>query len=61
MHITYSLEKMIDYLENQNYKGNYYVQRFMNNVPTLGELGHSEQSLQLENFSTSKIKVIFRE
>lgn len=53
--------KMIDYLENQNYEGRYYVQHFMNNVPTLGELGHSDKSLQPENCSTSKIKVIFRE
>lgn len=53
--------KMIHYLEKQNYQGNYYVQHFMNNVPTLGQLGYSDQSLQLENFSTSKIKVIFRE
>lgn len=53
--------KMIQYLEDKNYKGNYYVQYFMNNVPTIGSLGNSVKTLQSENFSTSKIKVIFRE
>ncbi|WP_345147308.1 anaerobic ribonucleoside-triphosphate reductase activating protein [Flavobacterium ginsengiterrae] len=53
--------KMIQYLENKKYEGNYYVQYFMNNVPTIGQLGHSDKLLNTENFSTSKIKVIFRE
>jgi pyruvate formate lyase activating enzyme len=53
--------KMTKYLENLNYNGNYYVQYFINNVPTIGDLGHSERLLKSENFSTSKINVIFRE
>lgn len=53
--------KMIEYLEMQHFEGNYYVQHFMNNVPTLSELEDSNKEIRLKNFSTSKIKVIFRE
>ncbi|WP_317618030.1 MULTISPECIES: anaerobic ribonucleoside-triphosphate reductase activating protein [Flavobacterium] len=53
--------KMVEYLENQNFEGNYYVQHFMNNVSTLSKLDNSNKSISLKNFSTSKIKVIFRE
>lgn len=54
-------EKMVEYLERQNFEGNYYVQHFVNNVPTLSELDHSNKEIQFKNFSTPKIKVIFRE
>lgn len=53
--------KMIEYLENKNFEGNYYVQHFMNNVPTLSKLDDSNKKIQMKDFSTSKIKVIFRE
>ncbi len=53
--------KMIEYLENKNFEGNYYVQHFMNNVPTLSKLDDSSKEIRLKNFSTPKIKVIFRE
>ncbi|WP_370516236.1 anaerobic ribonucleoside-triphosphate reductase activating protein [Flavobacterium sp. HBTb2-11-1] len=53
--------QMIKYLESQNFEGNYYVQHFMNNVPTLSNLDNSTKEIQLKNFSTPKIKVIFRE
>lgn len=53
--------KMIDYLEKQNFEGNYYIQHFMNNVPTLSKLDDSNKEIQLKNFSTPKIKVIFRD
>ncbi|WP_433831026.1 anaerobic ribonucleoside-triphosphate reductase activating protein [Flavobacterium anhuiense] len=53
--------KMIAYLESKNFEGNYYVQHFMNNVPTLSKLDDSNKKIQLKDFSTSKIKVIFRE
>ncbi|WP_242661193.1 anaerobic ribonucleoside-triphosphate reductase activating protein [Flavobacterium johnsoniae] len=55
------LAAMRNYLEAQNYEGNYYIQHFVNNVPTIGNLEYSEKSLRFENFSTSKINVIFRE
>lgn len=53
--------KMIDFLESKHFQGNYYVQFFVNNVPTLCKLESSHQEIRLKNFSTSKIKVIFRE
>jgi len=53
--------KMIEYLETKNFEGNYYVQHFMNNVPTLSKLDHSNKEIRFKNFSTPKIKVIFRE
>lgn len=53
--------KMIAYLEAKNFEGNYYVQHFMNNVPTLSKLDDSNKKIQLKDFSTPKIKVIFRD
>ncbi|EJF99151.1 anaerobic ribonucleoside-triphosphate reductase activating protein [Flavobacterium sp. F52] len=53
--------QMIKYLESQNFEGNYYVQHFMNNVPTLSNLDNSTKEIQLKDFSTPKIKVIFRD
>lgn len=53
--------KMIEYLEKQDFEGNYYVQHFMNNVPTLSKLDSSNKEIQISDFSTPKIKVIFRE
>ncbi|AOC96658.1 Pyruvate formate-lyase 1-activating enzyme [Flavobacterium anhuiense] len=53
--------QMIKYLESQNFEGNYYVQHFMNNVPTLSNLDNSTKEIQLKDFSTPKIKVIIRE
>lgn len=53
--------KMINYLETQNFEGNYFVQHFVNNVSTLYKLDDSDREIRHKNFSTSKIKVIFRE
>ncbi len=53
--------RMIEYLEVKGFEGNYFIQHFMNNVPTLSKLDHSNKKIQLKNFSTEKIKVIFRE
>lgn len=52
--------EMRNYLDNKTYKGQYYIQQFINNVPTLGQLKNSDNRLNSENYSTSKIKVIFR-
>ena len=54
------LRQMIQYLEKQNYLGNYYVQHFMNGATTLEPLGYSTRGIERENFSTSNIKVYFR-
>lgn len=53
--------KMIDYLEQIGYEGNYYIQHFINDVNTLAPLGYSHKQLKTKDFSTSKIQVIFRD
>lgn len=52
--------KMITYLEDAGYEGNYYIQFFVNGVTTIEELGHSCKDLETENLSTNKIQVHFR-
>ena len=51
---------MIQYLEQHNYQGNYYIQHFVNGAVTLEKLGYSFRELERENLSTAKIKVHFR-
>ncbi|MFH6962749.1 anaerobic ribonucleoside-triphosphate reductase activating protein [Flavobacterium plurextorum] len=55
------LLKMRTYLETQNFEGNYYIQHFRNNVPTLASIGHSDQKMNIADFSASKVKIVFRE
>lgn len=54
------LRLMIHYLEQHKYKGNYYIQHFVNGVVTLAKLGYSSRSVANKNLSTEKIHVIFR-
>ncbi len=54
------MQAMIQYLEQQNYQGNYYIQHFVNGVTTLEKLGYSVKELKKENLSTASIKVHFR-
>ncbi len=54
------LRQMIQYLEKQNYQGNYYIQHFMNGATTLEKLGYSSKEIERENLSTANIKVHFR-
>jgi len=51
---------MVCFLESKHYKGNYYVQHFMNQVPTLGNPGYSGRALLNKDFSTAHIQVVFR-
>lgn len=51
---------MVCFLENKHYKGNYYVQHFVNQVPTLGNLGYSGREFINKDFSTGHIQVVFR-
>ena len=52
---------LIQFLESKNYVGNYYIQYFKNNVQTLSKLDDSDKEIRLKDFSTPKIKVIFRD
>lgn len=54
------LSKMIGYLENKNYAGNYYLQHFVNGVQTLEKLGYSSKESERAALSTKTIKVHFR-
>ncbi|MCK8141289.1 anaerobic ribonucleoside-triphosphate reductase activating protein [Flavobacterium sp. I-SCBP12n] len=54
------MKQMVTYLEKQNYKGNYYIQHFMNGANTLQELGYSNKEIEKVNLSTANIKVQFR-
>ena len=54
------LRMMMEYLEKNNYQGNYYIQYFKNDVPTIEKLGHSFRELEGVSLSTKKIKVHIR-
>lgn len=54
------LKKMIQFLENQNYVGHFFIQHFINNVETIGDLENSKRNIQAIKFSTRSIKVDFR-
>lgn len=54
------IRKMIGYLEAHNYTGNYYLQHFVNEVPTLEKLGYSNKKIEEKTLSTETIKVHFR-
>ncbi|PWA07173.1 anaerobic ribonucleoside-triphosphate reductase activating protein [Flavobacterium psychrotolerans] len=51
---------MIDYLENNNYIGDYYLQYFVNGVTTIEKLGYSFRELDGKNLSTENIQVHYR-
>ena len=57
---TNHMKAMIQYLEQHNYQGNYYIQHFVNGATTLEKLGYSVKELEKENLSTARIKVHFR-
>lgn len=54
------LRQMIQYLEKQNYIGNYYIQHFMNGATTLEKLEYSTREVERQNLSTANVKVYFR-
>ena len=54
------LRKMISFLEDSGYTGNYYIQNFVNDTKTLGNLSRSQRILTAEDFASSGIQVIFR-
>lgn len=54
-------QKMVEYLQNKKFKGNYYVQYFKNNVPTIGHLDCSNKKIKYENLSTPNVRVVVRE
>lgn len=57
---TECVQKMISYLEQNKYEGDYFLQYFKNDVPTIEKLGYSFRELEGESLSTSSINVIIR-
>jgi pyruvate formate lyase activating enzyme len=54
------LEKMKLYLESKKYRGKYYLQAFLNDVPTLGNMENDYQHLNLHNLSSKLLDVVVR-
>ncbi len=54
------LNEMILFLENKNYKGNYYIQSFRNNVETIGDLSYSSKIELSEILMPSNFNIFFR-
>ncbi len=58
--IQNDIQKMIDVLEEVNYKGVYYIQNFVNNTKTLTELENSKyNAINLKSLNT-KLSVVLR-
>ncbi len=53
------LRKMVNYLESTGFRGDYFIQQFVNDTPTLGNLENSMR-ISPKDLSTSAIRVIFR-
>ncbi len=55
------LYSMVAYLRQAQYEGNYYLQYFVNDVPTLAPLGYSASCIDTGALSTERIRVTIRE
>ena len=53
------IQKMIDYLEKENYKGTYFLQQFVNDSATLGKIKNSN-GIHFHQNLTSNIKIELR-
>ncbi len=57
---TTDIHEMIEYLEQHHYRGDYFIQYFMNNVQTLESLPYAQHILDIANLSTTTIRVKVR-
>lgn len=55
------LAEMATYLESKGYSGNFYIQNFVNDTPTLSDIGPSGRKLVTSDFDFNKINIIVRE
>ncbi|WMJ73177.1 anaerobic ribonucleoside-triphosphate reductase activating protein [Cytophagaceae bacterium ABcell3] len=55
-----SLQDMLSYLEGKNYQGEWFLQNFVNNTPTLGNLPNSYKKIKPFDIPSQKIKIIVR-
>lgn len=54
------LGAMVSFLADQGYRGKYYLQRYVNGVPTLKALPYSRHELDTASLSTEHIEVVMR-
>jgi pyruvate formate lyase activating enzyme len=57
---TSDLQKMIHYLERKGYHGQYYIQHFVNEAPTIKKLGHSQRQFNAQTFAAEKLQLVIR-
>jgi len=54
------LKQMVDFLSDKGYKGKYYIQHFINDKPTIGNIGPSGHFSDLVQYSTKDIEIVVR-
>lgn len=54
------VSEMVQFLQNKGYKGNYFIQHFVNDTETLQPLGVSTKTFTEDDFACSDIRIIFR-
>ncbi len=54
------LRSMVGYLHRSGYRGTYYIQHFVNDVPTLADLPWSVNNIPVDTLSTCRIQVLAR-
>lgn len=57
---TADLQQMVSFLDQRNYTGSYFIQRYVNGVPTLSKLPYSHQVLDTKKLSYNKVQVLLR-
>lgn len=55
------LQAMVGFLQQAAYRGRYYIQHYVNDVPVLGTLGRSTKNTHLSTLSVPGIQVEVRE
>ncbi len=54
------LNEMVEYLDNHNYRGNYYIQYYRNYSQTLTVLPHSDNNLEGKINISPSLNIVFR-
>jgi len=56
----FDIQKMINFLESKNYSGKYYLQNYINDVATLGDINNSKKLFIEPAKLKTNLEVIFR-
>lgn len=54
------LSRMADYLHQKGYRGTYYLQHYVNGIPTIAPLPHSSRMTRLEELAAGQITIGIR-